>query len=323
MHGLIGSAGDFVTTGGARALAFRLHLRCFDVWMPNARGTTLSRKHRTLSADQPAFWAFTWHEIGIFDLPAVLDYVLAITRQRQLHYVGHSQGTTVLLVLLAQRQDYNGRLASVSLMAPVAFLKHLSSPPLNLLASNTLRLLNQLGLHEILPASALTQVGGQFICSATLPTYALCTLFISLCVGFSDYPADRHIFSHVLETTPAGLSLLQLKHFGQLINAGNFQQYDYESPILNIQRYGQTTPPVYQLRNVHVPLLLFYGTRDALASLPDVARLTRELSNSRVTLYQVRGYNHIDFIYASSAPVFVYERIIYNAWALDTGANSQ
>lgn len=52
-------------------------------------------------------------------------------------------------------------------------------------------LLNKLGLHELLPASALTQVGGQFFCTASRPTYALCTLFTSLYVGFSDYPLDR------------------------------------------------------------------------------------------------------------------------------------
>lgn len=52
-------------------------------------------------------------------------------------------------------------------------------------------LLNKLGLHELLPASALTQVGGQYFCSSTLPTYALCTFFTSLYVGFSDYPLDR------------------------------------------------------------------------------------------------------------------------------------
>jgi len=52
-------------------------------------------------------------------------------------------------------------------------------------------LLNKLGLHELLPATSLTQVGSQFFCTASRPTYALCTLFTSLYVGFSDYPLDR------------------------------------------------------------------------------------------------------------------------------------
>ncbi|XP_050743340.1 lipase 3 isoform X2 [Drosophila biarmipes] len=194
MHGLLGSAGDFVAGGRGRSLALELHARCFDVWLGNARGTTHSRGHRTLATGDARFWQFSWHEIGIYDLPAIVDYVLARTSRRQVHYVGHSQGTTVLLVLLSQRPEYNARFANAALMAPVAFLQHLSSPPLRLLASDSAGvtlLLNKLGLHELLPATALTQVGSQFFCTASRPTYALCTLFTSLYVGFSDYPLDR------------------------------------------------------------------------------------------------------------------------------------
>ncbi|XP_064537801.1 lipase 1 isoform X2 [Drosophila montana] len=263
MHGLIGSAGDYVAAGRASALAFQLHARCFDVWLPNARGTTESRRHRTLSARQPAFWDFSWHEIGVYDLPAIVEHVLGVTGQRQLHYVGHSQGTTVLLVLLAQRPDYNARFASVVLLAPIAYLQYLSSPPLRLLASD--------------PAGVTS------------------------------------IFPRILETTPAGISRGQLLHFGQLINSGKFQQYDYSSARLNSLRYGQATPPTYQLENVRLNLMLFYGNRDALSSRRDVQHLVRELRNSRVKLYQVRGYNHIDFLYATTAPQMIYERIIQQA----------
>ncbi|XP_016929978.3 lipase 3 [Drosophila suzukii] len=320
MHGLLGSAGDFVAGGRGRSLALELHARCFDVWLGNARGTTHSRGHRTLPTSDARFWQFSWHEIGIYDLPAIVDYVLARTHRRQVHYVGHSQGTTVLLVLLSQRPEYNARLANAALMAPVAFLQHLSSPPLRLLASDSAGvtlLLNKLGLHELLPATALTQVGSQFFCTASRPTYALCTLFTSLYVGFSDYPLDRNILPRILENTPAGISRGQLQHFGQLINSGKFQQYDYRSPSLNALRYGQDTPPSYQLVNVRLQLQIFHGSRDALSSRADVQRLVSELRNSISQLYQVPGYNHIDFLFATSATQMVYQRIIQQAWQLD------
>lgn len=137
MHGLIGSAADYVAAGReAGALAYQLHSRCYDVWLPNARGTTASRQHRRLAANEAAFWQFSWHEIGVYDMPAVLEHVLRVTRARRLHYVGHSQGTTVLLVLLAQLPQFNARIASATLLAPVAYLQHLSSPPLRLLAAD-------------------------------------------------------------------------------------------------------------------------------------------------------------------------------------------
>ncbi|XP_043645583.1 lipase 3 isoform X2 [Drosophila teissieri] len=267
MHGLLGSAGDFVSAGRGRSLALELHARCYDVWLGNARGTTHSRGHRTLQTSDARFWQFSWHEIGIYDLPAIVDYVLARTNRRQLHYVGHSQGTTVLLVLLSQRPEYNARFANAALLAPVAFLQHLSSPPLRLLAS--------------------------------------------------DSSMATNILPRILETTPAGISRGQLQHFGQLINSGKFQQYDYRSPRLNTQRYGQATPPSYQLANVRLQLQIFHGSRDALSSLADVQRLVRELRNSVTQMYQVPGYNHIDFLFASSAPLVVFERIIQQAWQLD------
>lgn len=142
----------------------------------------------------------------------------------------------------------------------------------------------------------------------------------------------QELFPRILETTPAGISRGQLLHFGQLINSGKaeiysdsvqsnptelfpgkFQQYDFDSARLNRQHYGQPNPPVYQLKNVRLNMQLFYGNRDALASREDVLRLVRDLRNSRLKLYQVRGYNHIDFLYAESAPQMIYEKIIEQA----------
>lgn len=62
------------------------------VWIGNARGNTYSRRHITLDPKDPKFWDFSWHEIGVYDIPATIDYVLANTNQTKLSYVGHSQG---------------------------------------------------------------------------------------------------------------------------------------------------------------------------------------------------------------------------------------
>lgn len=63
----------------------------YDVWLGNARGTERSREHINLSADgrkQKQFWTFSWHEIGMYDVPESIDYVLNVTKQEKLHYVG-------------------------------------------------------------------------------------------------------------------------------------------------------------------------------------------------------------------------------------------
>jgi len=40
----------------------------------------------------------SWHEMGVYDIPAVLNFVLTHTGQPDLYYVGHSMGTTMFFV---------------------------------------------------------------------------------------------------------------------------------------------------------------------------------------------------------------------------------
>lgn len=98
----------------------------YDVWLPNSRGNLYSRKHISKNADNifSDFWNFTWYEMGIYDHPAVIDYILEKTMHSKLHYIGYSQGTTSLLVLLSERPEYNDRIHIASLMAPVGYANH-------------------------------------------------------------------------------------------------------------------------------------------------------------------------------------------------------
>lgn len=61
-------------------------------------GNTYSRRHISLNPNDPKFWDFSWHEIGIYDIPATIDYILQQTNQTKLSYVGHSQGVTAMYV---------------------------------------------------------------------------------------------------------------------------------------------------------------------------------------------------------------------------------
>lgn len=95
------------------------------VWFGNARGSRYSMKHKNFSSDSREFWTFSWHEIGYYDLPAMIDYVLRESKSPELFYAGHSQGTTSLLVLLSTRPEYNKKITEAHLMAPSAFRKKL------------------------------------------------------------------------------------------------------------------------------------------------------------------------------------------------------
>lgn len=88
------------------------------MFIPNSRGNVYSRQHISKNPDSPfsGFWHFSWYEMGIFDHPAVIDYVLKVTNNAKLYYIGHSQGTTSLMVLLSERPEYNDKIHAASLM---------------------------------------------------------------------------------------------------------------------------------------------------------------------------------------------------------------
>jgi len=82
-----------------------------------------------------AYWGFSWHEIGMEDLPAQFDYILSTTQQKALHFVGHSQGCTTLMVLLSMRPEYNEKMKTISLLAPAVFMHNSRSGLVNKLES--------------------------------------------------------------------------------------------------------------------------------------------------------------------------------------------
>lgn len=67
------------------------------------------------------------YEMGKFDLPAVITYILANTNSSKLYYVGYSQGTTSLMVMLSEFPEYNNKIYAASLMAPVGGIYYADS----------------------------------------------------------------------------------------------------------------------------------------------------------------------------------------------------
>lgn len=100
----------------------------YDVWMGNFRGNTFSRNHTFLNPDNDSrFWNYSFHEIGIYDLPAIIDYVLKHTNKSQLYYIGQSQGSTSMFVMLSLKPEYNAKIKTYVSMAPIAFMGNLKS----------------------------------------------------------------------------------------------------------------------------------------------------------------------------------------------------
>lgn len=105
----------------------------YDVWLGNARGNRYSRQHIRFNPDgnrsnRRNFWDFSWHQVGVIDLPTMIDYVLDETDFPKLHYIGHSQGTTSFFVMGSELPAYNDKIIAMQALAPVAFMSNLRSP---------------------------------------------------------------------------------------------------------------------------------------------------------------------------------------------------
>lgn len=78
---------------------------------------------------------------------------------------------------------------------------------------------------------------------------------------------------------PAGTSVKNFLHFQQFVSSGLFRKFDYGHDQ-NIKIYGTPEPPEYNITNIDVPVHLFVGKYDKLATIPDVKQLYKQLINA-------------------------------------------
>lgn len=91
---------------------------------------------------------------------------------------------------------------------------------------------------------------------------------------------------------------------------GEFRRWDY-GIWNNYKHYGSLSPPKYKLKNVRVPVHLFYAANDWLADEKDVRRLYEELGNPNAAmLISDSKFNHLDFIFAVDSKKLLYENLI-------------
>lgn len=93
-HGLEADMMQWVFNRPEVAPALVLAEAGYDVWMGNNRGNRFSQGHTTLSNKDKKFWDFSWEEMGTYDTPAVIDFILKTTGAEKINYIGHSEGTT-------------------------------------------------------------------------------------------------------------------------------------------------------------------------------------------------------------------------------------
>ncbi|GAB1302333.1 Lipase [Apodemus speciosus] len=307
LHGLFATAGAWVSNPPENSLAFLLADAGYDVWLGNSRGSTWAKKHVTLNPDSKEFWDFSFDQMITYDLPATINFILEKTGQKQIYFIGHSQGTLIAIGAFATNPELAEKIKLNILLAPIYSLKHIKGVGhLGLYISpTTIKLL--FGEKEFLPTVVSSKLG-EYVCDINLIN-AGCATMIGSMGGYSPEQLNMSRIDVYVKLNLAGTSVKILMHYDQAVKNGVLRAYDYGSQSLNMQHYNQTTPPVYNVEDMKVPTVIFTGLNDFLSDPEDVAILKPKIPN---LIYHktISNFSHFDFILGLNARKEVSEEVL-------------
>ncbi|CAL8111270.1 unnamed protein product [Orchesella dallaii] len=311
MHGILQSSSDWLlNTPSQNSLAFMLSNEGYDVWIGNHRGNL--NKNSGLGQRS---WNYSFHEMGVYDVPAILKYVTEYTGFRKIHYVAFSMGNTALLAALSKQPNLNSMIRTGIALGPSIFQDNYVNGWLKLIvpfAGLAEVLQNNVGsvpmlhpfvaslLHRILP----------IICHPRIDVIGVCLTVSNAIFGYDRGQITKEKLALVTQVSPTPISSKLLLHYIQELGSGRFCEYDYGSEK-NLKVYGTTKPPDYNLTNVVAPIAIMFGEEDFLAHRLDALTLVNKLPNVE-DFYKVpyQHFTHMDFCYAEDVRVLVYNRVL-------------
>ncbi|XP_041671349.1 gastric triacylglycerol lipase isoform X2 [Cheilinus undulatus] len=306
-HGLLAAGSNWITNPPATGLGYVLADAGYDVWLGNSRGNTWSRKHQSLRPDQDEYWRFSHDEMALKDLPTAVDYILKVTGQEQIYYIGHSQGTTIGFMAFSTLPELASKVKLFVALAPVATVEFTESPMTKLSGLPEFLIWEVFGRKDFLPQSHMIEWFAEHVCAKILLKELCGNLFFILC-GFDE--KNLNVSRTPVYTThcPAGTSVQNMVHWAQAVHAGRLMAFDFGTAG-NMKHYNQSTPPEYRVQDMKVPTALFSGGQDTLADPKDVAILLTQVSNL-VFHRHIDHWDHLDFIWGLDAPEQMFPYIL-------------
>jgi pimeloyl-ACP methyl ester carboxylesterase len=268
MHGFLTTPISFFISTTKNSLPFMLADSGYDVFMGSRRGTKFSTKHRNFSTESKEFWNFTWHQIGFYDLKAMIDFTLSTTNTSKCFYVGYSQANTELLVLLSSRTEYNKKIIQAHMMSIAAALpnihelgKFLSPLVINYAKSHDDFL--YINMKSFIPFQVQL---AKMLCNSFVPLRVeICKNIIFFMVGRNRRSTEinPNIYAVMFKNLSPRVGFKQLLHYAQTIMTGKFQQFDYGIEK-NLAVYNNKNPPVYDLAKIIAPIYFYVGEEDVI-----------------------------------------------------------
>ncbi len=205
---------------------------------------------------------------------------------------------------LTHNEEFFAQRVSVFIaLGPVMQLTHCKSSLINFFAdfrSLIVTTASTLGFYEFFPAGYLTNGAMRLICG-TIPQ--LCNFGLYLLTDEDPSVNDPDRTPVYLGHFPSGTSLRALDHYGQILSSKKFQRMDYGS-TKNKQVYGQSTAPEIDLTKISkVPIGLFVGNSDQLATVADNRWAKTQLKTLK--FYNEYSLGHLSFMIGKDMSYFL------------------
>jgi len=79
-HGLTDTGFTWLVPQWENCLPKLLVDQGYDLWLTNSRGSRYSFEHEKYTTKDKKFWEFTFNEMGVYDIPAHVDYIKNYTK---------------------------------------------------------------------------------------------------------------------------------------------------------------------------------------------------------------------------------------------------
>ncbi|XP_015364415.1 PREDICTED: lipase 3-like [Diuraphis noxia] len=268
---------DYVTC--LDAVSFVLSDAGFDVWLYNSRGAGLSRTlsiykgPRSLPNMNRVSWNYSFHELGVYDLTAVIDFILKKSEYPRLDVVGYSLGATVAFVCLSDKPEYNAKINKLALIAPATNFK--TSPVTAIVKQFSDILLIILNGFDFIPfiVDPDTTFSKLRNLCANESILMSCKRFIDVLDG-SDLPLDKNSVLDFVSVFPQPVPSKLLKHYFQVVMKGKYTIRKQNKIFFfqDVKRLINVLPNIKEVRYIdevqvgHLSFVISPNTRDIVNS---------------------------------------------------------
>lgn len=220
--------------------------------------------------------------MALIDLPDCIEYIQRATGQKEMAYIGHSQGSLTAYILLAARPEYSRILKPVIMLAPILDMTAMADELRTLIGDQEFMTeLAEVG-GPVFPHASLLNLLPDVVCSTKI--HHICTNVVGLMGGLNLAQLNVTRLPVYLSYVPAGTSAQNIMHYHQaLVNGTRF--FDH-GKFDNRKFYGTKEPPPIPFWNIDSRYIaIFYSESDLFSGLEDLEN-SRKFLRGKLGLYR-------------------------------------